>query len=377
MNILFLISEREISITGGRFLQTLYRLKDHTVTIASNSEKVLNNCDPRLENVKRILVKPQEFAWTMQQRDKFAKKFINAFHDLYLCDDMKMWKAEAFDDYLWNVSQFVFPQIEGDFDLLLLSVPSKVESPPHFVDEFFTAQIFKAKQQNIPICGIEILPIENMPILHEHIFDYYIVKSHKSLRYLENTPISYGDIFLCDYKPDNYSLETIEDIFKHFLFKTVQPERTALNVVLMNHTQKREELKEIVKVLSELPFKVNLTIGLINYAVKELHEMEIIRDLLMPSIKEYFTKITFCDISDLPQTLISMDCLISLSPMTLFKWCDNYNIPYIVYEDSKNLKINLDKIYVNKRNQMGFEDIMFRLETNRINNENYRINNED
>ena len=100
MNILFLISEREITLTGGRFLQLLYRLDKHNVTVASNSKRVLNHCDPNLKYITKILVNPQEYQWTMQQRDKFAKKFINSFHDINLCDGMKMWKAEAFDDYL-------------------------------------------------------------------------------------------------------------------------------------------------------------------------------------------------------------------------------------------------------------------------------------
>ena len=88
MNILFLISEREIILTGGRFLQLLYRFDKHTVTVASNSPRVLNHCDPNLKFITKVLVQPQEYLWTMTQRDKFAKKFINSFHDIKLCDDM-------------------------------------------------------------------------------------------------------------------------------------------------------------------------------------------------------------------------------------------------------------------------------------------------
>lgn len=100
MKILFLISEREITLTGGRFLQLLHRLGDYQVTVASNSEKVLAHCDTKLTNISKVFVKHQEHTWSMQQRDKFAKKFINAFHKVKLCDNMSMWKAEAFDDYL-------------------------------------------------------------------------------------------------------------------------------------------------------------------------------------------------------------------------------------------------------------------------------------
>lgn len=359
VKILFLISDREVVLTGGRFLQLLYRLEKHQVTIASNSPKVLNHCDPKLTFVNKVLVKPQEYIWTMQQRDKFTKKFINAFHDIKLCDDIPMWKAEAFDDYLWNVSQFVYPQIEGQFDLILMPVPSKEEAPPHLVDEFYTSQLFKAKTENIPVCGLEMLPIQFCPVFFPKIFDYFVVKSVQSAEYLTNNyDFNMDKVWVINYTPDNYSLETIEDPFKHYLFKTVQPPRNELNVVVMNHVQKRDELKTVVKSLSELSVKVNIVMGLINYAVKELHEMEIVRDLLMPDFSKYFKHISFVDITDLPQLLISMDCFISMNHMTIFNWCDQYNIPYLVYDETESLKVQLENIWKLKKQQIGLQDIM-------------------
>lgn len=357
MNILFLISEREIILTGGRFLQLLYRFDKHTVTVASNSPRVLNHCDPNLKFITKVLVQPQEYLWTMTQRDKFAKKFINAFHDIKLCDDMPMWKAESFDDYLWNVSQFVYPQIEGKFDLILMPAPSKDEAPPHLVDEFYTSQLFKAKTEKIPIMGLEILPIQSIPVLSPKILDYFIVKSKESKEYLiNNYQFNTDKIFVIDYKPDNYSLTTIEDTFKHYLFKTIQPPRDSLNLVLMNHVQKRDQLKATVKTLSEISVKVNLTMCLINYAVKELHEMEIIKELLIPDFSKYFKQISFVDISDLPQSLISMDCFITMNHMTIFDWCDRYEIPYVVYGET--LKEELEAIWKLKKQQIGLSNVM-------------------
>ncbi len=189
MKILFCVSDKEIILTGGRFMQLLYRLQGHEITVCSNSEKVLNNCDPKLEYTKKVLLKPQETIWSMQQRDKFCKKFINAFHEIRLAEDMAMWKAEAFDDYLWNVSQFIYPQIEDKFDYAIFPIPSQEEAAGHLIDEFFTSQIFKCKEEGIKIIGLELLPIQFVPKLFPKIFDFFFVKSD-FIFFLNNIPIT-------------------------------------------------------------------------------------------------------------------------------------------------------------------------------------------
>lgn len=357
MKLLFCISDKEINFTGGRFMQLLYRLSDHNVTVISNSDRVLGHIGPGIENINKVFVKPQEYVWTMQQRDKFAKKFINAFHDIKLCDDMAMWKAEGFDDYLWNVSQFVYPEIEGQYDLMIIPSFSQEDSPGHLIDEFFTSMIFKAKNNNIPIMIINILPSQFISQLLPKFCDYFCVKSQSEKEFLINEyNISENKIFIFTYKPDNYAIDSIEDPFKHYLFKTIQPSRSELNIVLMNHVQKRNELKETVKTIAETGIKFNLFFCMLNYAVKELHEYDIIRELLIPDFSKYIKQIQFIDIIDLTQVLISMDCLITMNYMTISRWCELYNIPHIIYENNEQLKHKLNEIFQNKQKQIGLED---------------------
>ena len=272
---------------------------------------------------------------------------------------MSMWKAEAFDDYLWNVSQFVYPPIEGNYDLVLCPTPSQEESSGHVIDEFFTVQLFKAKRDNTPICGIEILPVQFIPNLFPKIFDYFFIKTQEGKQFLvDKFKINSSKVFVSTYKPDTYTMNSIEDVYEHYLFKTVQPPRNELNVLLMNHVQQRDEMKDAVKALSELPVKVNLIFGLINYAVKELHENEIIKELLMPDFGKYFKEIKFVDVREIPQMLISMDAFISMNYMTLFNWCKKYNIPCVVYDNPTNFKKELTAIWAFKKEQIGLSNVI-------------------
>lgn len=209
--------------------------------------------------------------------------------------------------------------------------------------------------------GIELLPVQFIPVIFPKVYKYFCIKTESGKQHLmDNFGIDKNNIFVVNYKPDNYALDSIEDIFKHYLFKTNMPPRNEFNIVLMNHVQMRDELKETVKVLSEftnsLGIKLNLIFGTINYAVKELHEAEIIRDLLMPDFSKYVKEIQFVDISDLPQVIVSMDCFISMSYMTIFGWANKYNIPCVVYNNSENLKNELQIIWQNKQKQIGLSD---------------------
>lgn len=357
--ILFLITEKEITLTGGRFNQLINRIHDKCdVTVASNSLKVLNHIDPKLK-VKKVMKKHSEYPWTMIQRDLFAKKFVNAFSDIvFPGTDMPLWKAEGFDDYLWNVSQFVYEQVEGQYDLMIMPSPSLEESPGHLMDDFLTVQLFKAHKEQIPIVGLEVLSVRSIPHIFLKLFNKFVVKSQESKDILVNKGIAQENIFLLSYPPDNYALESLEDSYKHYLFKKDPPDRNKLNVILMNHVQMRDGLKESVKVFGTMSFPVDFYFCQINYAVKEIHESEIIRDLLLPDFTKYYKEIKLFDITELPQLLISMDAIISMVPMQIFDWCDKYNIEHLVYFNEESLQKDLERIYNQKQKQIGFADVI-------------------
>jgi len=356
--ILFLISDKEVTLTGARIFQLLPDLtKDYEVTVATNEPAILRHIKPDLPNYKGIVCKPQEAVWNMKQRDKFAKKFISSFHDIKFPNtDMPMWKAEAFDDYLWNVSQYIYPQVEGQFDLVLAPTPSLEEPPGHLVDEFFTAQYFKVKEQKIPIMGYEVLPIQFLPLLHNYLFDYFAVKSNSSVNHLKNNGIESSKIFECTYPFDNYCIDSVEDTFKHFLFKATKPKRNEFNITVMNHVRLRDELKAVFKILGSLEIPVNVNFGLINYAVKEIHEIEILRDVMIPEFQKHIKKMTMFELPEATSVLISSDCFVTCAYMTLYRWCDKYNIPIVKYEDENQLRKILLAIWDDKKKQIGIVD---------------------
>ena len=360
MNILFLVSEKEMHLTGARVFQLIYSLvPEHHVTVATNDKKVSTMIPPNIPNFDGIIVKAQEVAWTMRQRDKFARKFINAYKDIkFPGSDIFLWKSEGFDDYLRNVSNFLFPGVEGQYDATFIPIPAVDEPWGSMIDEFYTAQIFKCKKEGIPLIGLELTPIRFCPPLFFYVFDHFAVKSYESNMYLQQRGVPSEKITQLTYSPDNYALSTIEDAFKHYIFKQKRFPREELNIVLMNHVRKRDELKATVEVIGQLPFKINLFFCLINYAVKDIHEQEVLRDVMMSEFKKHVKQILLTDIMDLPQILISSDLFISMSYLVVFEWCKLYRIPYHNYIDKQTLKTKLESIWIEKQKQKGIADIL-------------------
>lgn len=291
--ILLPVGEKEYQSTGGRLLALAGRVADagDHVDVLTCHEAIHDKAAEqyaRHERIRVLLVKPEDRFWTMAQRDNFAKTFIKLTHDLVIPDtDMKFWKMVGFDDFLWNVSAVVFPKITESYDLVLLPIPSQSEHPSNTQDVFYTNVLYYAKERRVPVAGLQIYQIADLPPIFPKILDYFVVKSPDEQAYFIDSGIPPDRVALLDDLKDRYCLDTIEDPYMQHVFdKDIAIPKDRLGVVIVNHVKNRQQLKDIFEAVGALGVPTTVFFVFLNFAVKELHENDIFQDLMRPALEQ-------------------------------------------------------------------------------------------
>lgn len=339
--ILFPIGEREFFATGERLANLVLRITDasYRVDIVTYKDYLADKLKQKFEGNRLVtvsLLSPEFRFWTMAQRDNFAKDFIKLNYDIITPGtDMKFWKQVAFDDFLWHVSASVFPAITEHYDLVLFPIPSLEEyNGPG--DIFSTNILFYAKDNNVPVTAIQVFPIYDIPPIFPRLMDYFIVKEEYEKEYLKGAGVKEERIFVLTDIKDSYCISTVEDPYKNMIFEEqVYPDKDTMSIVVVNHSRNRLQICQILEAIGELNIKKLVFFCFLNFAVKELHEKDVFKDMIEPCLKKNIKHYATVEAGGLIKALMISDMIVATSYIVPLTFAQRYNKTGVVYNPLK------------------------------------------
>ena len=257
--ILFAVGGRDSGVTNHRVARLVKSLAadQYSLDVVSCDEGLINEYKDIFKdqhNIRLAYLRQNERFWTMAQRDAFAKTFIKLNHDMAVPGmDLKFWKMTGFDDFLWNTSSSVFPDIAEHYDAVMMPIPSFSEGPTINCDVFYTHVVFHAKQNGIPIVGLQIYPIYDIPPVYPKVIDHFVVKDEMESKYFMDHGIPVERISVIGDVGENYCLSTVQDEYKNLaLDDELRVPRDTLGIVVVNHSRNRSQLYDVLDSIGEI-----------------------------------------------------------------------------------------------------------------------------
>jgi hypothetical protein len=336
--ILFATGDRDAGVTNYRLLELANSLAANPfdIDVVTCDEELVGRCRELFEgseNIRYAALPREERFWTMAQRDGFAKTFIKLNHDLEIPGvDLKFWKMTGFDDFLWNTSSTTYPDISEHYDAVIVPIPSFSEGPPARCDVFYTHVIFHAKQNAIPVIGLQIYPIYDVPPIYPMMIDHFVVKGELEGEFYRDLGIPSERISVVDDVKENYCLSTVQDSYRNLTIdKELEVPRDAMGIVVINHSRNRFQLYDVLEVIGEFDKPKSVFFVMVNFSVKELHEQDIFKDLTQPvlekTVKSYYTVET----GALIKCLMLCDAIIATNYIVPLSFAGQYGKRGIVY----------------------------------------------
>lgn len=320
--ILFTLPQRDIGATDKRILAVAASLAsaDVDIDVLTPNAEAADLARERYQGLTNVTVKlivSEDRFWTMQQRDGFAKQFIKLTHGIPVPEsDMPYWEMVAYDDFLWNVSTNVFPKIEEQYDLIIFPVPSVLLAPSNVGDVFNTHIIFHARENSIPVLGIQVHPIYDIPHIYPYVIDYFAVKDELEKSYYLDQGIDNDKIFILDDPIERYCLCTVQDVYYDMvLSSSVKLAPEDIVIVIINHSKNRCQLLDAIDVVSKVKHKKVVIFNMLNYSVKSIHESEVFKDLVKPDLDQKIGVVYEANELALSESMMLADVLITTDYM--------------------------------------------------------------
>ncbi len=379
--VLFAVGFRDSGVTNHRLLRLVKTLssRQYDIDVVTCDEELVEQCAEvfdKLPNVRYAHLRQNERFWTMVERDSFAQTFIKLNHDVVIPGiDLKFWKLTGFDDFLWNTSSSVFPDISERYDAVIMPIPSFSEGPSTKCDVFYTHVVFHAKQNGIPIIGLQIYPIFDVPPVYARVIDHFVVKEVMEKDYFTEIGIAPERITIIGDVRDNYCLSTVQDEYRNLsLDDDIHVPRESIGIVVVNHSRNRAQLYDVLETIGELDLQKSVFFVFLNFSVKELHEKNIYNDLIQPVLKRTVKSFYTVETGALVKSLMLCDAIISTNYIVPLSFAGRYGKQGIVYNplltevahvkgvqfaNSKQiLKDALLEQYERKRNTVALEDVV-------------------
>ncbi len=378
---LFAIGDRDAGVTNYRALQLVKSLAEeaYMIDVVTCDEELIEKCRKEFDNkpnIRYACLKQDECFWTMAQRDGFAKTFINLNHDLEIPGiDLKFWKMTGFDDFLWNTSSMTYPDISEHYDAIIVPIPSYSEGPPNRVDVLYTHVIFHAKQNHIPVVGLQIYPIYDVPPIFLKIVDHFVVKDDMEKEYYQENGVIPERVTLIDDVKDNYCLSTVQDQYRNLAIDDeLEVPRDSIGIVVVNHSRNRYQLLDVLEAIGEIDVPKSVFFVFLSFSVKELHEQDIFKDLIRPSLEKNVKKYYTVETGALIKSLMLCDAIVATNYIVPLSFAHQYGKGGIVYNplmtesshvkgvlfanNKQALKEALYKQYERKRNIKTVADVV-------------------
>ena len=313
--ILFPLARIDVDATQQRVLHlaaTLAGMGAHIDVMSHHKETVerANKLLAKFETVRVIHNTSKQVYWTPQRRDDIVRAFIKDNMDLRIPGtDLPYWKSAAFDDFRGHVSAHTFDPLSKDYDLLMVPIPSMDESPALEADVLLSNCIFHAKENGIPILGLQIYPALQSPRIYYRLLNHILARSDAEADVYRRADIPAERVYILGDQRDIYCLATIEDVYKNLLFDDrIKVEKNELFIMITNHSRYRAQIIEVIKAIGKLPFPAVVCFVKVQFEVRDLHEDQIFDELIKPHLdklgKYYMGEITaigklsmLCDVS--------------------------------------------------------------------------------
>lgn len=382
--VLFAMGEREINATSTRLLRYPLTLAGlgYEVDVMTHDAGIKEQLDEYYRDkagITTLLLQQEDRFWTMRERDAFARTFIKLYQDVPLPDtDMPFWKTMAFDDFLWHVSRVIQAPIQGKYQAVFMPVPSALERPREATDVFYTNTVYYCKQQHVPLVGVHIYPITDVPSIYAHVPDYWLVDQRAKADYFIDKGMGADRVFVVDGLKDGYCISTVDDHFLNLLLKDeLQLAKDTLSVAIVNHSSNRMQIREVIETLGAIKHKKAVFFVFVGIVVRELTEKALFDDLVLPvlmqNIDEYYT----VDNGGVMRALMLSDVIVSTAYILPLSFAPKYGKTSVVYNplrtpspyvegvsfvnDRTALAEALDKAWERKQKETHLIDVMKRI----------------
>lgn len=336
--ILFVISERDYFSAYGRLSYLLQRMSvEFEVTVITDSEGVKDDILKGLQGKKTVTVQKvdaQPLPITFDFRNNLAKAFVRYTHDLTIPGtDLKIWKTAAFDDFWGHITTCSFPELSTiDADLVLLPLISYDDTPWQETDFLYTHAAFRAKEANKKVVGLQLFPVFNTLLLMAKLVDAIILKDKQEEEFYIRKGFREDTLHVLTDDKDVYSLTTIDDVYKNHMYNSqldIGPGEMA--VAITNHMKYRPQIREAIGLLGESKLPVVLLLIKREYAVRDLHEDQIIRDIYFDDIRRSGCKFYLIEQQSTVPTLMVSDVIISPVYAVPLEFAAHYGKTALVY----------------------------------------------
>ncbi|KWT84069.1 hypothetical protein [Candidatus Magnetominusculus xianensis] len=378
--VLIPVGENELKGTNGRllYMARAMAMKGIVVDVLTYSRSVYDfsvELNKGITAVRNNLISPNPIH--IDHIASLVNTFIKLTYDMYIPGtDIKLYKVTAFDDFRGHVATFTYPGMDiTSYDAVMLPIPSTEVPPLADCDIFYSTMCFYAKEQGVPVVGIQMFPAIQTPPIFLRVIDYIVIKYEWEKEYLKEYGFDLSKAFILDYEQEAYYIDTIEDKYMDSLLNpSINLPKEELVILLINHPRLRFCVKEALEVINELTMPKTVFFMKRKFVIRELSEDDIINDFFMTDIKKIKGRSFIMEPDSKGDLIMLCDVLISPAYLTTLGFASEYGKLSIVYNpvyekkdfqrdvafvnNKESLKTALSGCYKNKQAKMSFPDIV-------------------
>jgi len=340
--LLIVLNKGDMLSTQCRVLRLIFHITkaNYLVDVMVHNQELFDQIEENFaenEHVTVLFEKGEPVYWEPQRRDDFVKIFINQVSDIVIPGtDLPYWKTAAFDDFRGHISSHVFRDIESDYDLIILSVPSGDEPLATEADILSTTVLFHARECGIKVVGLQIFPAQQCPRIYMKMLDHIIIRNEIEKRHYIEQGYDPKNLTILSDRKDNYCVDTIEDTYKNMMFdRDIDIASNTLSILVLNHAKYRTQMKQAIDVICSLDIEKSVCFAKAGYEIRDLSEDQIFDDLIKPSLEKLGDTYYIIDSTALAKMLMICDVIITSTYISPVKFASGYGKGAIVYNPIK------------------------------------------
>ncbi len=347
------------------------------LTISQDAFEDIKQQSSSCRNITVKLIEPESIPVSLDFRSTLVKVFIRYTYDVLIPGTtLKLWETAAFDDFWGHISSRLFNEkLNIDADIVLLPLLSYDDIPSDEVDVFYTSVISRAKDAGVKVAGYQLYPVFNGLKLMAKLMDAVIVKWAYERQFYVNMGIAAEDIYLLTDAKDKYSITSITDTFENYLYNDqIRISRDELGVAIFNHVKFRPFIRQIIKAVGDAKVPVVLSLVKRAYAVKDLHEDQIVAQFYLDDVKKTGCRYYILEPQSVVPVIMVSDVVISPTYVAPVELAARYGKKSIVYNplcdtvpevagtdfinNPGDLSLALERAYKEKKMTVGMSDVV-------------------